>query len=295
MAGTVALAQRFSDLWATGPVAMVAELYSSDAISEDLTDPSSRVVGIEPRQEVEARLFTRIPNHTIEVLAILELDDRAVLECLVRGSSSVDPCPMATPALLWWQLDAEGGIAREQAWLRWDARRPDDGLDDLWARSPRPQILTTAAPDADDEVRSQTFYRTLAEHLAGSWSWDPVLADQALYDEDCVIESALRPGAGLRGRAALEAADAALALRLPRPDRRMTVLDVIGQGRTLAMRISLEGREAGQGPQLRTHGALVLTLDGSDRVTSSRAYLDWDRAVPVADEATDEAQDAAAP
>jgi hypothetical protein len=135
--------------------------------------------------------------------------------------------------------------------------------------------------EAADELRSQSWYRAFATHLAETWSWDPVLADRSLYDDACVVESALAPGQALRGLEALEAADAALAQRLPRPDRRLTVLDVLGEGRAVAVRARLEGREAGRGALRAAYGALVLTLDASDRVTSARSYLDWDGAGEV--------------
>ena len=270
-------------MWSEEPLQVTADLYAPDVVVEDLADPSRQLHGRDERQELERRLFTRIPDHRVEVLRLLEVDGpRAVLECLVRGRASTDPCPMAVPALVWWELDGKGRIAREAVWFRWRDRRPDDGRAAGWLTSPLPPGPPIPAAEVRvEEPRSRSWYRAFATHLAETWSWDPVLADRAIYDDDCVIETARRPGAVLRGRAAIEAADAALAARLPRPDRRLSVQDVLGEGGALALRVALEGREEGRGPLLRAHGALVLSLDGSDRVVSARTYLDWSSAAPV--------------
>jgi hypothetical protein len=189
---------------------------------------------------------------------------------------------MAVPALLWWWLDEQGRVTTELAWFRWRDRRPDDGAVAGTLSRPQPPGPPRPETEALDDLRSQSWYRAYANHLAETWSWDPVLADRSLYDDACVVESALRPGLALRGLDALEAADLALARRLPRPGRQLRALDVLGEGRTLAVRVSLQGREGGRGATRTAFGALVLTLDGSDRVISGRSYLDWDGAAAVA-------------
>ncbi|MPY93378.1 MAG: hypothetical protein GEV08_10015 [Acidimicrobiia bacterium] len=266
------------------PPRAVEEVYAPDAVHEDLADPAARRQGHAERLEVERRLHTRLPDRAVEVLRLLELDGRqAVLECLVRGTSSTDPGRSATPALLWWWLDGEGRVCRELAWFRWRDRRPDDGKVAGTLAQPRPPGPPRPEAEAEDEVRSQSWYRAYAAHLVETWSWDPVLADRSLYDEACVVESATRPGRALRGLDALEAADTALASQLPSPHRQLQALDVLGEGRALAVRVALEGRDQGRGPLRRAYGALLLTLDGSDRVISNRSYLDWDGAVTVDD------------
>lgn len=286
MGQVAVVAERWARLWSTGgPDRAVVDVYAPRARSEDLADPSVRVEGRAARLEVEQRFYRRVPDRAVEVLRLLEVDGRqAVLECLVTGTSSADPCRMAAPALLWWQLDAEGRVTHERAWFRWRDRRPDDGKAAGTLAHPLPPGPPRPEGEADDEARSQLWYRAFATHLCETWTWDPALADRSLYADSCVVESATRPGLALRSLAALEAADAALAERLPRPDRLMAPLEVLGESSALAVRVSLEGRVEGRGPLRRAYGALVLTLDGSDRVLSSRSYLDWGRAAVVDEE-----------
>lgn len=281
MPPVAALAARWAEAVRRGPGELGA-LYAEHVACGDLARPDDLRHGRAERVAADRALYTRVPDRAVEVLRLLEHDGRrAVLECLVSGTSSSDPYRMATPALLWWWLDGDGLIARELAWFRWQDRRPDSARPAGTLTSPQPPRAPLPDAEAADEPRSQSWYQAYAAHLAETWSWDPVLADRSLYDDGCVVESATEPGRTLRGLAALEAADAQLAARLPRPDRRLQALDVVGEGRALAVRVSLEGRVGGRGPRQRAHGALVLALDGSDRVASCRSYLDWGTAAPV--------------
>jgi hypothetical protein len=270
-----ALAARWTEAFGRGP-GEFADLYAADVAFGDLAGPDALRHGRDERVAADRALYTRLPDRAVEVLRLLELDGRqAVLECLVSGTSSSDPYRMAVPALLWWWVDGEGRVARELAWFRWQDRRPDSARPAGTLTSPQPPRPPLPEPEADDQPRSRSWYQAYATHLAETWSWDPVLADRSLYDDGCVVESATSPGRALHGLAALEAADAELAELLPRPHRRLVALDVLGEGRALAIRVALEGRAAGRGPLQRAHGALVLALDSSDRVASSRSYLDW--------------------
>jgi hypothetical protein len=287
-----AVAARWADLWSTDRAALVADVYDNDAVRVDLTrrlaGPTD-AAGLHGREALlsdEERLYRLVPDHRVEPLRLLvDGATRCVVEGLVTGTSSGAITRMAAPALWWWELDGEGRIRREWRWFDWDRRRLDDGR------------VGGVVPDHQPpgtEMRSQGWYRTLADRLAETWSWDPELMVRSMFAEDCVVGPVDDPERRARGQEELEAVEAARAERLPRRRRRFDVLDVLGDGRAFAIRYSVApGRAGGSAPATTMsarpdtsaavtadgqaegtpdEAVMVATLDVADRITSARLY-----------------------
>lgn len=265
------LADRWTDLWASDPGAMVRGVYAPDTVVELAGHgPAATVRGHDELLAAEAVLLERIPDHRNRVLRILVSGDgrQAVLESVVTGTSAGDDGAQAAPCCVWWWLDGDGRVAREVAYWEWPERRADEGA----------AAGTLVA--GDGRQRAPERYRWIADRMAALWSTDPVRMVDEMYATTCVVENLRSGRAGtIWGADALRAAEATLLEVLPLPDRRLRVVDLLGDGDRLALAVTIEGRQRGTGPLRRSHGTVVLTLDGEDdRIVSDRIHWSWRRA-----------------
>lgn len=270
-ADAATLARRWAELWGVDPPAMAEEVYAPDVVIDHAGHgPRSRVEGRAALLEAERVLLEWIPDHANRIVRVVQEGDRAVVECVLSGTSAGDPARQACPACVWWDLDGDGRVAHEVAYWEWPKRRPDD---DTAAGT------LVAGPGRH---RSASWYRERAARLAELWTADPLAMVDELYAEDCVME---RLGEGpegiVVGRAALAEAETALLDLLPRPQRRMDVLDVVAAGDVAAVAFTIEGAWGGRGGTRRGPGTLLLTFDGDDRIASDRVYWHWSLARPV--------------
>ena len=260
----LALAQRWAELWNTDPHRMVEEVYAAEVTLASAGSPNSRIRGRAALHEVEDGLLEMIPDHRMEILRAIQQGDVVVVELLIAGTPAGERVRCASPACVWWELDEDGLVLDEVAYFEWERRHPDIGTNAGEIRR------GSGAPC------NAAFAEEFATRLAGSWSTDPLGTTKDLYAEDCVIESLYtEPGSALIGQKALEARERHLLDVLPLPHRKMTVRRAIAEGRILALQSTIEGRVDGMEPLLAWEGSLLLTLDASDRILSSRSYLDW--------------------
>lgn len=263
-----AIAARWSELWATDYTAMVRKIYTPDIIVEHAGHRT--VVGRDALLAAEVELEAAIGDHRTTIGRVLDDPPTVVIEAVITGTSPRDVGPQACPACVWFALDGNGQVAHEVAFYEWSKRRPDDG-------SAGGSLMS-----GDGATRSAERYATVATRMAELWSSDPVRMVDELYADDTIVE---RLGEGteaiMYGKVSLREAERELLTLLPVPDRRLTVEEVAGEADVVAIRFTIEGRWRGSGPLRRGPGAIVLTLDGDDRIVSDRIYWHWDRAVPV--------------
>jgi hypothetical protein len=258
------LAQRWAELWNTDPHRMVEEVYAAQVTLASAGSPDSPIRGRAALHEVEDGLLELIPDHRMEILRVIQQGHVVVVELLIAGTPAGERVRCASPACVWWELDEDGLVLDEFAYFEWERRHPEVGTN-------AGEIRTGSGVPC-----SAAFAEEFAARLAGSWSTDPLGMTKDLYVEDCLVESLYtEPGSALIGQEALEARERHLVDVLPAPYRKMTVRRAIGEGRVLGLQSTLEGRVDGAEPLTAWEGSLLLTLDASDRILSSRSYLDW--------------------
>ena len=251
MADIAATLQRYGDLWALDRARFVAECYHVDAQTEFPGMGSYQGHGeLLEREQLRYRLA---PDQVLVPIRWLSAGLAAVVECRVTGRSAVDVTRMSVPSLLWWELDSAGLIRREVLQSVWPARKIDDG------RRDGPLGAT------DGETLSQSGYRSLAERLSETWVWEPELARTTLYADDAEVVHLEEPD---------EADQNPRAWRPLAEPRRMTIIDTLGDRRTLAVRYLLDAPKNAQLEPARVLCASVFVLDVSDRIVLERRYPD---------------------
>jgi hypothetical protein len=257
-------ALRWAELWNTDPHRMVEEIYAPQVTLASASSPSSLIRGRAALHEVEDGLLEMIPDHRMEILRAVQQKHVAVVELLIAGTHAGERVRCASPACVWWELDDDGLVLDEVAYFEWARRHPDMGTNGG-------EILDGRGPSC-----SPAFAQEFADRLAGLWSNDPLGMAECLFAEDCVVESLYaEPGSALVGQEALVARERDLLDVLPMPHRRMTVRRAIAEGRVLALQSTIEGRVRGKRPLMAWDCSMLLTLDVSDRICSSRSYLNW--------------------
>ncbi len=271
MVDVAAAVARWTNAFAEDPVALGA-CYAPDASTIAL-DGESTIDGREAIVVAAERFATQVPDRRWITTTVLSdpMTGSAMVEGEVTGRAIDDLVTMTTPSLRWWRLDAEGLITEERSWFDWSARRIREPLLEGAARPVAPPAGTP---------HSLGWYRDLADRFAETWSWEPVLAVRSFCADDVVWTDVANPDEPLVGIAALEASEAERLGWLPRPHRRMTVVDVLGDGAVMAMLLQTEGRvlpppgDAWGEPQT-WWAVAVASLDSSDRASTVRWYGQW--------------------
>ncbi len=263
------LVERWALLWEKHPARMVEEVYSLDAMVQHAgRGEKGRILGRQALHEAERELEAMIPDHRNEIIRVLAGDgETAVIESLIVGTGAGDDGLQSCPACVWWRLDEQGQVAEETAYYEWSKRRPHTDK----VRG------TIVAGDGRD--RSSSWYSNMSQRLASLWSVDPAGMVNQLYAEDAVVERLGEgPEAVVRGRDSLLLAELDLLELLPRPQRRMEVVEFTSDRNVMAVRFTIGGSWRGSGPARVGPGSLVLTFDAADRIISDRIYWHWSQA-----------------
>lgn len=274
------LAARWAAFWDADSVDPTRDLYADAATIEDgQQGPQSRATGIGRVLDWRRETHLQIPDQRVTIVRTIESGDWTVAEYVVQGTSPTDACRQAQPGVVWLRVDRSGLITSQCTYFEWDRRRPDRGA------------AAGRVYRGDGPARTQAWFRGFAERLAELWTTDYERMCKELYSEDQTLDLMGSGPAGIqRNRAELIAAEIGLHERIP--VRKMTVLDVVGEGGLLAFTHVIVSARSWQSRQRYWPVCLVLTLDEDGRVISDHSYVMNERhctippgLAPVPDEA----------
>lgn len=238
------LAETWATAWATDPAQLAAGCYTADAaltVTDGLLaagDATHRVAQVAGREAIAAeagRVATAVPDRRVELLRLIDAETVVVAEWLFVGRGVEDVVAMGAPGLTWWELGADGRIARELRLVDWRARRIVD--DEVRAAPPAPH----------GPGRSHGWFRDLAERLLEVAIPYPELAAASAYRDNARRVAVVA--------AATEAAPA------------VVLRGVAGDRSVVALRLSTAVAAASD-----ADAVVVLELDDSDRIVSERDY-----------------------
>jgi hypothetical protein len=258
----------------------LAELLAEDARIDALGGEGAGALPVVRRATAAASLrgwVGRVPDVAVTLRSAVIDADRAALELHVCGRGVADTGPMVAPLFVWLSTDETGRLDRATISFTWAERRLAIEIG-ATAQAPAggtaqaPAGGTAQAPAGPGELRSQAWYRDLAERFAEAWSYDPQLAATSACSDLVTVEVAGWPELTAIGGAALAGAPAAGGR-----GETLRVVDVVGQQDRMAVWFSLGPAANPARPTRRVvgggrNGAMLWWLDGNDRICTIRRF-----------------------